>query len=288
MRVVSTRVLPVPAPASTSSGPPSWTTAWRCSSFSPSRWALGTTARRCGCGSAGAGSSVISNGSAGGAMQRHIAIGSARRLSLTSGGCAGAVRAGVEVADGPRVERFGERLGWSCPDRPGGRRSAAARRFQSAAGGGRRAPGRGRPQDHRPQGPPLGPDAGHRARGPRRPDQRRRADRHHRLPDHGGRYRHHHRHRRQRVGRLHRRLRLRKRLRPGPHRAADPAEAHARSAIPTRWSCAARPMSRAWAARRRRSRSRSPAAASSPATGNTCSTTRSSPCRPIRCGAARP
>ena len=55
-----------------------------------------------------------------------------------------------------------------------------------------------------------------------------------------------------------------------------------------RWSCAARPMSRASAARRRRSRSRSPAGASSPATGNICSTTRSSRCLPIRCGAARP
>ena len=50
-------------------------TAWRCSSFSPSRWAVGATARRAGWGSVGTGSSVISNGSAGGAMQRHIAIG---------------------------------------------------------------------------------------------------------------------------------------------------------------------------------------------------------------------
>ena len=35
-RTTSVRVFPVPAPASTSSGPPGCTTAWRCSSFSPS------------------------------------------------------------------------------------------------------------------------------------------------------------------------------------------------------------------------------------------------------------
>ena len=35
MRVVSTRVLPVPAPASTSTGPSSASTAARCSGFSP-------------------------------------------------------------------------------------------------------------------------------------------------------------------------------------------------------------------------------------------------------------
>ena len=77
IRVVSTRVLPVPAPASTSNGPPWWITASRCSSFSPSRWAVDVTARRAGWGSVGTGSSVISNGSAGDAMQRHIAIGAA-------------------------------------------------------------------------------------------------------------------------------------------------------------------------------------------------------------------
>ena len=77
MREVRTRVLPVPAPASTSSGPPWWVTASRCSSFSPSRWAVDATARRAGSGAAEAGSSVISNGSAGGAMHRHIAIGAA-------------------------------------------------------------------------------------------------------------------------------------------------------------------------------------------------------------------
>ena len=37
IRVVSTRVLPVPAPASTSTGPSSVTTASRCSGLSPSR-----------------------------------------------------------------------------------------------------------------------------------------------------------------------------------------------------------------------------------------------------------
>ena len=37
MRVVSTRVLPVPAPASTSTGPSIASTAARCSAFSPSR-----------------------------------------------------------------------------------------------------------------------------------------------------------------------------------------------------------------------------------------------------------
>ena len=84
-----------------------------------------------------------------------------------------------------------------------------------------------------------------------------------------------------------RRLRLRERLRPGAHRRPFPDQGRCRSAIPTAWRCAARPMSRASAARRRRSRSRSPAGANSPATGSTCSTTRSSPCRPIRCGAAR-
>ena len=36
-RVVSTRVLPVPAPASTSTGPSSASTASRCSAFSPRR-----------------------------------------------------------------------------------------------------------------------------------------------------------------------------------------------------------------------------------------------------------
>ncbi len=37
MRVVSTRVLPVPAPASTKTGPSVVSTARRCSGFSPSR-----------------------------------------------------------------------------------------------------------------------------------------------------------------------------------------------------------------------------------------------------------
>ena len=37
IRRVSTRVLPEPAPATTSSGGPSWTTAARCGSFSPAR-----------------------------------------------------------------------------------------------------------------------------------------------------------------------------------------------------------------------------------------------------------
>ena len=37
MRVVSTRVLPVPAPASTSTGPSSVSTASRCSGLSPAR-----------------------------------------------------------------------------------------------------------------------------------------------------------------------------------------------------------------------------------------------------------
>ena len=35
MRCASTRVLPEPAPATMSSGPPSWTTAWRCGPLSP-------------------------------------------------------------------------------------------------------------------------------------------------------------------------------------------------------------------------------------------------------------
>ena len=35
MRVVSTRVLPVPAPASTSTGPSVVSTAWRCSGLRP-------------------------------------------------------------------------------------------------------------------------------------------------------------------------------------------------------------------------------------------------------------
>ncbi len=43
----------------------------------PVEMAVGATARLAGTGSAGAGSSVISNGSAGGAMDRHIAIGAA-------------------------------------------------------------------------------------------------------------------------------------------------------------------------------------------------------------------
>jgi hypothetical protein len=38
MRVVSTRVLPVPAPASTSTGPSSVSTASRCSGLSPDRY----------------------------------------------------------------------------------------------------------------------------------------------------------------------------------------------------------------------------------------------------------
>ena len=37
MRVVSTRVLPVPAPASTSTGPSVASTAWRCSGLRPAR-----------------------------------------------------------------------------------------------------------------------------------------------------------------------------------------------------------------------------------------------------------
>src|SRR5690606_38187591 len=41
MRVVSTRVLPDPAPASTSSGPSTWSVASSCSGFSPSRCAAG-------------------------------------------------------------------------------------------------------------------------------------------------------------------------------------------------------------------------------------------------------
>src|SRR5271166_7147839 len=39
-RVVSTRVLPVPAPANTSSGPSTVTTASSCSAFRPSRWLI--------------------------------------------------------------------------------------------------------------------------------------------------------------------------------------------------------------------------------------------------------
>ena len=39
MRTVSTRVLPVPAPANTSTGPSSVSTASRCSALSPARYA---------------------------------------------------------------------------------------------------------------------------------------------------------------------------------------------------------------------------------------------------------
>ena len=86
---------------------------------------------------------------------------------------------------------------------------------------------------------------------------------------------------------LHRGLRLRKRLRAGAHRRAAAPSSRCRSAIPTRCTLRSEAYVAGLAARRRRSRSRSPAAASSRATGNTCSTTRSSPCRPIRCGADR-
>ena len=111
--------------------------------------------------------------------------------------------------------------------------------------------------------------------------------RHHRLPDHGSR--HHHRDGqreaapcRPRSSATTTRAASAWSARPA---AAGQADAVRRFRQPDR--CAARPMSRASAARRRRSRSRSPAGGNSPATGNTCSTTRSSPCRPIRCGAAR-
>ena len=43
IRWVSTRVLPEPAPASTSSGPSPWVTASRCAGFRPSsRWSAGS------------------------------------------------------------------------------------------------------------------------------------------------------------------------------------------------------------------------------------------------------
>ena len=46
MRVVSTRVLPVPAPASTSTGPSSVSTASRCSGLRPSRYRGAAAAAR--------------------------------------------------------------------------------------------------------------------------------------------------------------------------------------------------------------------------------------------------
>jgi hypothetical protein len=46
IRRVSTRVLPEPAPATTSSGAPAWTTACRCGSLSPSSSVSGSDVRR--------------------------------------------------------------------------------------------------------------------------------------------------------------------------------------------------------------------------------------------------
>ena len=48
MRWVSTRVLPDPAPATMSSGPPSWSTASRCWGFRPGEQLLGVGARPAG------------------------------------------------------------------------------------------------------------------------------------------------------------------------------------------------------------------------------------------------
>ncbi len=159
--------------------------------------------------------------------------------------------------------------------------------FEPAAGGLGGAAGRGRRQDDDP--------------GDRRSAQTLGTEReghgilvdddgsgpHDRLPHHGSRHGHDHRHRRQRVAA--RIVGYDYESGFGLVRTEVPMPLKPMRVRRFRFPDAARrglcrgPR----AARRRRSRSRSPAGASSPATGSTCSTTPSSPCRPIRCGAAR-
>src|SRR4051794_16120226 len=67
MRVVSTRVLPVPAPASTRTGPSRVSTAWRCSGLRPCRYGASPAARARAAmpdGAGGAGAGVNGLGSA--------------------------------------------------------------------------------------------------------------------------------------------------------------------------------------------------------------------------------
>jgi hypothetical protein len=63
MRVVSTRVLPVPAPASTRTGPSSVSTASRCSGLRPARYGAPTVARARAAMPPGAGGGAASIGS---------------------------------------------------------------------------------------------------------------------------------------------------------------------------------------------------------------------------------
>ena len=159
MRVVSTRVLPVPAPASTSSGPPSWMTASALLLVQPlemGRRRNGT--RRAGLG---AGNGIVGDFKrvGGGRHTHHIAIVGPRRLSLTR------KRGGFRMARGLNGSANGSSQ-WH-----GNERGVEARR----PGGESNLP----PEvvdvlpavvgvaHHHPGGSPLGPDPGLGARGPR-------------------------------------------------------------------------------------------------------------------------